>query len=201
MLEKLSSVSIMSDASFATSVPAIPWQRVRQFKRKVEASDRIDANTTVGVVWSGMEILEDSSDVLCETLLKTLVDLWCLGVIKKWNSTDWTAENGSDGWRWAMFSRGGNRFVVFLMSLSKMTLVSKCAKVLNLWAGCYHCWGWVALIISCYHGKAHISLLQSWSIISSISCYCDNLPLFYDVAVNDAWRQRESDDSNVDMCE
>ena len=43
--------------------------------------------------------------------------------------------------------------------------------------------------ISGYHCKAHISLLQSWSVIGSISCYCDNLPLFYDGAVNDAWMQ------------
>lgn len=43
--------------------------------------------------------------------------------------------------------------------------------------------------VSGYHGKAHISLLQSWSVIGSISCYRNNLPLFYDAAVDDAWTQ------------
>lgn len=41
--------------------------------------------------------------------------------------------------------------------------------------------------ISGYHGKAHISLLQSRPVISPVSCYCDNLPLLHDAAVDDAW--------------
>lgn len=45
--------------------------------------------------------------------------------------------------------------------------------------------------ISGYHGKAHISLLQSWAVISSVSCYCNNLPLFYNAAINDAWVQTQ----------
>lgn len=43
--------------------------------------------------------------------------------------------------------------------------------------------------MSGYHGKAHISFLQGWPVIGSISCYCDNLPLFYDAAVDDSWIQ------------
>lgn len=39
--------------------------------------------------------------------------------------------------------------------------------------------------MSGYHGKAHISFLQSWTVIGAIPCYCDNLPLFYDAAVDD----------------
>lgn len=36
-----------------------------------------------------------------------------------------------------------------------------------------------------YHGKANIGLLQGRTIICSISCYRDDLPLFQHSAVDD----------------
>lgn len=44
-----------------------------------------------------------------------------------------------------------------------------------------------------YHGEAHIRFLQSWTIIGSISCYCDNLPLFHNAAVDDTWTQTDKE--------
>lgn len=43
--------------------------------------------------------------------------------------------------------------------------------------------------MSIYHGKAHIGFLQSWTVIGSIPCYCHNLPLLYDAAVDDSLKQ------------
>lgn len=41
----------------------------------------------------------------------------------------------------------------------------------------------------CYHGKAHISFLQRWPIIGSISRYRDDLSLLNNAAVDDSYRQ------------
>lgn len=150
MLLKLSSVRIMSDASLATSVPAMPWQRLRQSERET-THDMIHASTRA-----------------FKSLQSGTVSVSCCCAFKLHHSACERSDQ-KQTFKETPCLYGFYVHVYLLWNVS-----TQHTNVNNL---------------SGYHGKAHISFLQSWPVISAIPCNCDNLPLLQNGAIDDPWAQ------------